>query len=178
MVKIEEKTQQEKTTGIGRPDYTTEISKIKRGETYPQLAPRKDTEKYKIFALVMRTGAPYPFSPLAVGETRHFIDIETLLPTPYTHPAGIRSDLREWLLNNFAAAIGLTTYLDEVPVTYFVSYTTCFFQHQYEQIVYLDTDNWDPNRESPHTWDFTLTNRGAVPIVGTVHVSVYLTLSN
>lgn len=170
------KTESVKTTGIGRPDYTTEISKIKRGETYPQLTPRTNVEKYKIFILSMQTGTPYPHSPLAVGETRHLVDVETGLSTPYTHPAGVRSDLREWLLNNYNGAIGLTVYLDATPWIYFVSFLSCYFQHQYEQIVYLDTDNWDPNRESPHTWDFALTNLGATPIIGTVHVSLILTL--
>lgn len=166
------------TSGIGTPDYSTNIERIKRGETYPQLTPRTDAEKYKVFILTMKTGAAYPYSPLAVGETRHLIDIETDLATPYTHPAGIKSDLREWLLHNMNAAVGLTTYLDEVPKTYFVSYTTCYLQHQYEQIAYLNTDNWDPQREEPHTWDFTIKNIGALPIIGTIHASLILTLSN
>ena len=165
------------TTGIGNPDYSTNIDKIKRGETYPQFEPRTNVEKYKIFVMSMIPGIPAgPSAPLAIGETRHYIDVETFAPSPYTHPAGIGADFREWFFS-VDGRVGFTLYMDNQPTFYMVAdrYTNI---HQYEQIVWGKTEMSDPNKAQAHTWDFTFTNLEAAQVVtGTVHVSLVLRLT-
>ena len=163
------------TTGIGTADYSTNIDKIKRGETYPQLVPRTNTEKYKIFYLLLMPTGVGNNAPLAIGETRHYVDIETASATPYTHPAGISSDFREWFFS-INGRVGLTAYMDGTAIFYMIVQPPCNNHHQYEQIVWGDTAMFDPNLLLPHIWDFTLTNltAPAVTVTGTVHVSVIL----
>ena len=163
------------TTGIGNPDYSTNVEKIKRGETYPQLVPRTNTEKYKIFYILMLPTGTGSNAPLAGGETRHYRDIETGLASPYTHAAGIASDFREWFFS-VSGKVGLTAYMDDSPIFYMVVQNPCSNHHQYEQIVWGNTAMLDPNMLTTHKWDFTLTNltAPAVDVTGTVHISLIL----
>lgn len=158
--------------GKGRPDYTEHVSVIKRGETYPQFEPRATIEKYKIFLAVMIPGSPPPFNALAVGETRTYIDIETLLPTPYTHPAGLSSDFREWFFN-VNGRVAFTLILDGQPLFYMEPETLATV-HEYEQLVWGKTQLFDPTLSLPHTWNFTLTNLEARVVTGAVHTALVL----
>jgi hypothetical protein len=159
--------------GIGRPDYSMEIDQIKRGETYPEFFPRENEEKYKIFYLTMIPG--YALGsinyPLQVGETRNYLDIETNLSVPWSHGSGVGSDFREWFFS-VSGAVGLTVYLDAIPIFYMYVTNPCSNHHQYEQIVWGKTTMLDPKKTSSHTWNFTLTNLAAAAITGTVHVAV------
>jgi hypothetical protein len=163
------------TTGIGTPDYSTNIEKIKRGETYPMFAPRANTEKYKVFYILMLPTGIGADAPLAGGATRHYRDIETALAAPYTHAAGIKSDFREWFFS-VSGRVGLTVFMDGVPIFYMVVQNPCSNHHQYEQIVWGSTEMLDAALLLPHVWDFTLTNltAPAVDVTGTVHVSLIL----
>ena len=151
--------------GIGRPDYSREISKIRRGETYPQFEPRPETEKYKIFM-----GIFTPAVPLAVGATFHYIDIETNLPTPYISPAGYIGDFREWFFN-LDGRVGFLLDLDGL-IQFYMTPDTLINIHEYEQIVWGKTSLFDPYALLPHTWDFTITNLDDHVITGSVHTAL------
>lgn len=155
--------------GVGRPDYSAHVSKIKRGETYPQFEARPETEKYKIFLVVFP-----PDAPLAVGATVHLIDIETNLPSPYVSPAGYIADFREW----FFALDGKAGFLMDMNgiVKFYMVPESLANIHEYEQIVWGKTSLFDPNALRTHTWDFTITNLDDHEITGSVHIALALTL--
>jgi hypothetical protein len=165
------------TTGIGNPDYSQTIDKIKRGETYSQFEPRTNEEKYKIFVLPMLPNVPFgPFTPLQIGETRHYMDVETFLPSPYTAPAGMTSDFREWFFS-CDGRVALSVFMDGIT-SFYMPVERYANVHQYEQIVWGKTSIMDPNALLPHIWDFTITNLEAAQVVtGTVHVSLVLRLA-
>lgn len=152
--------------GVGSPDYSREISRIKRGETYPQFEPRA-TEKYKIFIAVFTLAVP-----LMIGQTFHYIDIETNLPSPYTSPAGYIADFREWFfsLNGRARFIMDLDGIMQFPM----EPDTLSNVHEYEQIVWGKTSLFDPEALLPHTWDFSIANIDDHPIIGAVHTSLTL----
>lgn len=153
--------------GIGRPDYSRAIATIKRGELYPQFEPRPDTEKYKIFFLTFT-----PAAPLAPLATAHFLDIETLLPAPYTSPAGIVGDFREWFFSG-SQDVEFVMLMDGVlPLAMVIEAGSMI--HQYEQIVWGKTTMLDPTSALPHTWDFTIKNLGPGNLVGSFHTALVL----
>lgn len=155
--------------GIGRPDYSGDIHRIQRGETYPQFEARPETEKYKIFLKVFT-----PAEPLAIGATIHYVDIETNLPAPYTSPAGYIADFREWFFN-LDGIVGFLMDLDGI-IQFYMTPDTLINIHEYEQIVWGKTSLLDPDAESSHTWDFTVTNLDDHVITGSVHTALALTL--
>ncbi len=156
--------------GIGKPDFSKEITKIKRGEIYPQFEARPETEKYKIFL-----GVFTPAAPLAIGATFHYIDIETNLPAdPYTSPVGYIADFREWFFN-LDGRVGFLMDIDGI-IQFYMTPDTLINIHEYEQIVWGKTSLFDPNAESSHTWTFTITNLDDHAITGSVHTAVALTL--
>jgi len=159
---------------VPKPDYTEHIEVIKRGETYPQFEPRTTTEKYKIFISVFIPGAPPPFQPLAIGETRPYFDIETWLPSPYTHEAGLASDFREWFFN-VNGRVAFTLFLDGQALFYMEPETLATV-HEYEQIVWGKTQLFDPDLSRPHTWDFLITNLEDREVRGAVHTALVLHL--
>ena len=158
--------------GVGKPDYSREVTKITRGETYPQFEPRAETEKYKIFIAVFIPGAPAPNVPLAIGATAHYIDIETNLPTPYDSPAGYIADFREWFFN-LDGRVSFTLVLDGIPMFYMIP-DTLICIHEYEQVVWGKTSLFDPDALLPHTWDFAITNLDDHEITGSVHTALVL----
>ena len=161
---------------IPKPDYTEHIELITRGETYPQFEPRGLVEKYKIFLAVMIPGAPPPFAPLVVGETRNYIDIETWLETPYTHKAGLSSDFREWFFN-LDGRVSFTLVLDGPPLFYMTPETLATL-HEYEQLVWGKTELFDPDLSDPHTWNFSITNLEDRIVTGAVHTALVLHLGD
>lgn len=152
----------------------TVTQQIKRGETYTQLKPRPGLEKYKIFVATFWPTANPPFQagPLTSTSSAPYTDVETFLPMPYTVPAGIASDFREWFFGSSGKA-ALSLSLDNIPIFYLV--VNAEMVHQYEQIVWGTTLNTDPNMLLPHTWNATITNIDTVNITGTFHISLYLT---
>ncbi|GAI27053.1 unnamed protein product, partial [marine sediment metagenome] len=101
--------------GGDRPDYSSAIDEIKRGETFVQFAPRPD-ERQKVFYIAYFSG-----SPLAVGETVKFLDRETNLEMPYTSPAGFLASQRERFFS-FNGAIRFTLVVDTLdPIVLFPS---------------------------------------------------------
>lgn len=157
------------TRGIGKPDYSQEITKITRGETYPQFEPRPLTEKYKIFL-----GIFPPAAPLLIGATFHLIDIETFLPAPYTSPAGYIADFREW----FFALDGRVGFLLDIDgiIQFYMTPDSLSNIHEYEQIVWGKTSLLDPNALSPHNFDLSITNLEDFDITGSVHTALGLTV--
>ncbi len=109
---------------------------------------------------------------LGPGDTAHYADIETFLPTPYTSPAGLVGDFREWF---FACSqdVEFNMLMDGIlPLV--MSIEGGNMVHQYEQIVWGKTTLLDPTSSLTHTWDFYVTNRGPLPLVGSAHVTVVL----
>ena len=155
--------------GEGRPDYSADVSRISRGETYPQFEPRAATEKYKIFI-----GIFTPTAPLAVGASSHLIDIETNLPSPYVSPAGYLTDFREWFFN-VDGRLGFLMDLDGI-MQFYMTPDTLINIHEYEQVVWGKTSLFDPNALATHTWDFTVTNLDDHAITGSVHIALALAL--
>jgi hypothetical protein len=156
--------------GEGRPDYSSSIVAIKRGETYTQFEPRAN-EKMKIFLAAYSAA-----TPLAAGATDPLIDFETFLPAiPYTSPAGWRADFREWMFS-FNGAVRLDTVSDDFPALVLEIYPQPnYLTHTYEQIIFFDTIYWDPLSLNAHGWNFTITNVGANPVRGAVQVAMVLT---
>jgi len=153
--------------GVGRPDYSSIIDEIKRGETFIQFAPRTD-ERQKVFYI-----SYFLASPLGVGETVHLLDRETNLEMPYTSPAGFLASQRERFFS-FNGAIRFTLVVDTLdPVVLFPSADN--LMGSYESIAAIDTKYWDPNAEESHTWDLTITNVDTLPISGMAQVALILT---
>jgi len=155
--------------GIGSPDYSREIHKIKRGELYYDFAPRPDIEKYKIFYAMFVPGAE-----LGVGETVRYLDVETDLPMPWTHEAGFISDFREWMFN-LDGRVGFMCTMDDIP--FYLVPETLAMVHEYEKVVWFKTSLIDPDSLLPHTWDVTITNLDDHPITGTAHIALVVTQS-
>lgn len=153
--------------GTGRPDYSTNVNEIKRGETFVQFAPRPN-ERQKIFYV------SHPLaSPLAVGETVHLIDRETNLVTPYTSSIGFLASQRERFFS-FNGAIRFTLAVDTLdPVVLFPSADN--LMGSYEAIAAIDTKYWDAEAGYEHTWDMTVTNVDTIPLSGMAQVALILT---
>jgi len=153
--------------GIGRPDYSTNVNEIKRGETFVQFAPRTN-ERQKIFYV------SHPLaSPLGIGETVHLIDRETNLVTPYTSPIGFLASQRERFFS-FNGAIRFTLVVDTLdPIVLFPSADN--LMGTYEAIAAIDTKYWDAEAGYEHTWDMTVTNVDSIAISGMAQVALILT---
>lgn len=153
--------------GEGRPAYTQSIDRIKRGETFVQFEPRT-SERQKIFYVSHPLG-----SPLAVGATVHLIDRETNLVTPYTSPIGYLAAQRERFFS-FNGAIRFTLAVDTLdPVVLFPSADN--LMGSYEAIAAIDTKYWDPEADSEHTWDMTITNVDTIPLSGMAQLAIIFT---
>lgn len=153
--------------GGDRPDYSSAIDEIKRGETFVQFAPRTN-ERQKIFYVSHPLG-----SPLAIGETVHLIDRETNLATPYTSPIGFLASQRERFFS-FNGAIRFTLAVDTLdPVVLFPSADN--LMGSYEAIAAIDTKYWDASAEEAHTWDMTITNVDTIPLSGMAQLAIILT---
>lgn len=153
--------------GVGKPDYSSNISEIKRGETFVVFEPRAN-ERQKIFYVSHPLG-----SPLAVGATVHLIDRETNLATPYTSPLGFLASQRERFFS-FNGAIRFTLAVDTLdPVVLFPSADN--LMGTYEAIAAIDTKYWDAEASYEHTWDMTITNVDTIPLSGMAQVALILT---
>lgn len=151
----------------GHPDWLLGIDYIRRGEIYPEYAPRSPLETYKIFYVIYVDGAE-----LAVGASAHYIDVETNVAMPYTHAAGIISDFREWYWN-FDGRVSILIELDGIP---FIQFPDPFASvHEYEQVVWFKSSLIDPLAEDTHTWDITITNLDSHAIKGVGHIALVLT---
>lgn len=153
--------------GVGKPDYSSNIYAIKRGETFVLFEPRPD-ERQKIFYV------SHPLSsPLAVGETVHLIDRETNLATPYTSPIGFVVSQRERFFS-FNGAIRFTLAVDTLdPIVLFPSSDS--LMASYEAIAAIDTKYWDPEAGYEHTWDMTITNIDTIPLSGMAQLALIFT---
>jgi len=153
--------------GVGKPDYSSNVTEIKRGETLVLFEPRPD-ERQKIFYV------SHPLaSPLAVGETVHLMDRETNLATPYTSPIGFLASQRERFFS-FNGAIRFTLTVDTLePVVLFPSADN--LMGSYESIAAIDTKYWDPEASFGHTWDMTITNVDTIPLSGMAQVALIFT---
>lgn len=147
------------TTGVGRPDYTREVSlgQVRAGISL------KYNEQLLVFASTptsLSSGNPYPWThaPLASGSALHLVNVATGLPMPYNVPAGYGLAMVEqrpnfnqlWVgeifLDNFITAnVGLAgpgVMIDENPV---LSFTTLLV---------------DPTAASAHSVDYQVLNLG------------------
>ncbi|GAI82455.1 unnamed protein product, partial [marine sediment metagenome] len=125
----------------------------------------------KIFAIFFSNA-----DPLLVGATRHLIDMETFLPTPYTVPAGYTWELREWAGSvNGAIVIRDTATMDGDPVIDIPIYPApdhC--THEYEQIIAFGSQFYDPQAEHEWVFDCVITNLDDINIEGVGQISLYL----
>lgn len=153
--------------GIGKPDYSKEIS---LGRTRPGLT-LKFNQGLKIFGRVF-TAIPSPYSnvtsPLAPGETVHFIDSETGLELPFLVLAG-------YTLSSVSA--GSTFNRDAMMWGYFEGYLrtslgipaggTILYE---SEVVALGTTILDPGGVSAHLVDFQITNKGSGNLEGGIAI--------
>ncbi len=156
--------------GIGKPDYSREIHEITRGETPRLMEPRLE-EKQKVFALFLPE-----IAPLAVGETKHLMDLETMLDMPYTVPNGYTWELREWMgsVNGAVVDTGSAT-MDGIPVLAIPIYPAPdYCTHEYEQIVAFASTFYDPLAEHAWVFDYTVKNLDTIPLTGVIQISLYL----
>ena len=153
--------------GGDRPDYSSAINEIKRGEIFTQFTPRTD-ERQKVFYIAYFSG-----SPLGVGETAKFLDRETNLEMPYTSPIGFLASQRERFFS-FNGAIRFTLVVDTLdPIVLFPSADN--LMGSYEAIAAIDTKYWDAVAEEEHTWEISITNVDTIPISGMAQVALVLT---
>ena len=153
--------------GGDRPDYSSAINEIKRGEIFTQFAPRPD-ERQKVFYIAYFSGAP-----LGVGETASFLDRETNLEMPYTSQIGFLASQRERFFS-FNGAIRFTLVVDTLdPIVLFPSADN--LMGSYEAIAAIDTKYWDAVAEEEHTWEISITNVDTIPIAGMAQVALVLT---
>jgi len=153
-------------TGRGRPDYSVRIEEIRRGETLVKFAPRPN-ELQEIFYLNF-----HPDETLGVGEIQHLIRQEDGSRMPYTSPAGYLVEQRERLIC-FNGYVRLTLRLDNLdPIILYPEPDV--ITHITESLARLESKNWDPNGESTHEWDFTVTNIDNIALQGMVQMSLIL----
>jgi len=151
------------TTGIGKPDYSKEIS---LGQVRPGLS-LKYLQSLKNFSRTY-CGIPSPYAfvtaPMAPGEITHAIDSETDLELPFTVPAGFTL-MAISASASFSQDCIIWMYLDGfvvgtlgTPIGGSVYYVP--------EIVGPGTHLIDPTGAISHTFDITLTNLGGDNLVG------------
>lgn len=151
--------------GTGRRDYSQNIHKIRRGETYPEWTSRPN-EKAKTFHKVFTED-----SPLSPGQTVHLVDMETNQAMPWTSPKGKYAKFSEWFYSFDGTTKSVMT-MDAQTVPFFMD--SHILLHEYEKWAFGNTKFFDPNAQNEHTWDFTVTNISNSPIVGTAQIFIIL----
>jgi len=168
------------TRGIGKPDYSREVSSSKQRAGYAL----KYGESLKYLAITCTDLVPFPYlNPgvqplLAAGDTAHLIDSETGLATGLVIPQGYTATLMmwEWTGNQ------------DLVIWHYISYdpfglilmgspgmsgpgaNLCF-----NALVPVSTSYFDPTGATAHTWDVTITNRSTTdPFSGTVDFAFLL----
>jgi hypothetical protein len=159
------------TTGIGKPDYTREVS---AGRQRSGLS-LKYNQQLVIFGLCWTDMIPHPSPvpwvkpPLAIAGQAHLIDFATGLAMPYSTLAGYTitmvqkdwtcsEDLELWLYYDtlLAACPGISPGGANVYINPVFTYSSATL---------------DPAAALPHTWDILAVNRGGGLLEGGIVVA-------
>ena len=153
------------TTGIGKPDYSKEISV---GQFRPGLY-LKYKQTLAVFGIEFSDIAslyPWITGPLAVGATAHLMNFATGIPLPYTINQGYTLD---------AVQMGHQATEDYRVLGYFdtvfggnVGYSEGGIVNYLTQIIGWSSSLFDPTAAAAHLLDMTIENMGAGNLQGNV----------
>ncbi len=151
--------------GIGKPDYTREVSS---GKERAGLSLAYN-QSLKIFGRSLNIGdALYPLVPvtsLAVGASTHLRDLETNLPMPYTVPQG-------YILTIISGSstinedVMVYSYMDNGLITTCLTVMSSGQLEYHNEVLGLSTEIIDPIGAFVHTLDFIIYNRGLGDLYG------------
>lgn len=153
--------------GVGKPDYSREVA---LGRTRPGLTLKYGQTLKIVGVTASNIASPYPWvgAAIAAGASRHFIDWETGLPTPYTL-------LQGYTLTIFQMTASFTQ--DAMVLIYFDG----FFVAQFgtiasgnpltrQDILGFSSLIFDPTAASPHLVDAQLINSGGGALEGSTTI--------
>lgn len=169
------KTFEVETRGIGKPDYTREVSSGRQRAGISL----KYNQQLVVFGLCWTDmvahpqpiDVPWVKPPLAPGGQAHLIDFATGLAMPYTTPVGYAITMvqKDWTCNE---DIELWLYFSTPPFPAVLLACPGISppgDNQYFNLVYTYTSKTlDPAAAFAHTWDVVAVNKGAGNLEGGV----------
>lgn len=177
MVTVKE-TYSVEVKGIGRTDNLGKMISD-RVKTFKglDLLPNEKLKKFVIVMSPIPSFYPFVRGVLPPGESVHYIDAETNLPTPYTSPAGYEIRLiRIWGSGDQPALV--RTYVDEFPPGNPLFLANAFYNaggvYVEQEIGMPSSTLTDPNSLFPHIFDFIAFNIGFGDMRGTSAVTAML----
>lgn len=162
------------TRGIGKPDYTREVSS---GEIRPGLT-LKYRQSLKMWAL-LPSNLPSPLvfvvPPIGAGLTAHLVDAETNLPLPSILPAGYIYTLVQ-IGYGFNQDVRLPFYFGTPPgPTFFAGYlstSSSGASQIWSDVTPFSSALFDPTAAFAHVFDGLVENLGGGDMIG--NVSLFL----
>jgi len=157
------------TRGIGKPDYTLEISlgRVRPGITLKYL------QSMLVFGITFSAvPSPYPFiaAPLAIGGSANMVNWSTGLATPYTVRQG-------YLLQSvqigcaFTQDFSIEIYFDTLFVGYLVT-SVSGLPNIWSNVAPFSTATFDPTAATAHTYDLIINNLGGAAMSGSMSLYV------
>lgn len=160
------------TTGVGKPDYSREVSS---GRVRPGLEVKYNQTLLPFlvgFSAIPSPIFPWMQAPLAPGATAHYIDGTTGLALPYNVLQGYTitaissgvvctQDVEIWMY--IAGFRHLCTAVVAGGTPYYVP-----------EVVGFTSAQWDPTGATPFPFDLQITNNGGADLEGTMGVYMIL----
>jgi len=155
------------TRGIGKPDYSREISigRVRPGMTLKYL------QSLKVFGITFSAiASPYPFiaAPLAIGGSANLIDWSTGLALPYTVAQGYSYQ---------SVQIGCAMNQDFNVETYFDTFFTGYLVTSvsglpkiWSDVAPFSTTTFDPTAAAAHAYDLIINNLGGAVMSGSISI--------
>lgn len=153
-------------TGVGKPDYTREVSAGKQRSGLTLAYQQQLVVLAVCFTDTVPPVSPFPWvrAPLAAGAQSHFYDLATGILTPYTYHAGYQivmvqkdwtcnQDIEMWIYYDGALLLcpGMSSGGDNVYINPVFTYNSLTL---------------DPTAASDHTFDIVVVNVGGSDLEG------------
>jgi len=155
------------TRGIGKPDYSREISlgRMRPGMTLKYL------QSLSVFGITFSdVWSPYPFiaAPLAIGGSANLIDWSTGLDLPYTVAQGhvFQSVQIGCAMNQ---DFDVETYFDTFFTGYLVT-SVSGLPRIWSDVAPFSTATFDPTGAAAHTYDLIINNLGGATMSGSISI--------
>lgn len=150
--------------GIGKPDYSKEISRAIQRPGYNLKTPQQLTMSGLTFSNIASLFS-WVKTPLAVGASLHLIDFQTGLAYPYSTLAGYIHTLiqrtvacdQDLRIDSYLEGILGFNMINEGGIHIFK-----------QDVVGMSTSMFDPTAALPHIVDTIVTNLGAAPLTGSI----------
>jgi len=159
------------TRGIGKPDYTKDVSRsIQRAGL-----DLKYGQSIKSFYVIF-TPLPSPFAwvkpPIAPGVSAHLVDSETNLDMPFTLPEGYTISAVQDSFG-FKEDTEVWAYVDTFPIIEF-SVSEGGLEVYRNRVIPFNTALLDPTGATSHLIDLVVTNRGLGNLEGSFALGTIL----